>query len=67
MRERERESKTNHFPPVEFIVEKMAGKGGKGLLVGKTTAAAVAAKEKDKRMPVSSSSRASLQASQFWC
>ncbi|KAL7245943.1 hypothetical protein ACSBR2_001135 [Camellia fascicularis] len=39
----------------------MAGKGGKGLLAGKTTAAAVAAKEKDKKRPVSSSSRAGLQ------
>ncbi|KAF5937428.1 hypothetical protein HYC85_024934 [Camellia sinensis] len=45
----------------EFDVEKMAGKGGKGLLAGKTTAAAVAAKEKDKKRPVSRSSRAGLQ------
>lgn len=42
----------------------MAGKGGKGLLAGKTTAAAAAAaanKEKDKKRPVSRSSRAGLQ------
>lgn len=44
----------------------MAGKGGKGLLAGKTTAAAAAAaaaanKDKDKKRPVSRSSRAGLQ------
>ncbi|CAL5436850.1 unnamed protein product [Camellia sinensis] len=43
----------------------MAGKGGKGLLAGKTTAAAVAAKEKDKKRPVSRSSRAGLQITGF--
>ncbi|KAF8392307.1 hypothetical protein HHK36_022649 [Tetracentron sinense] len=37
----------------------MAGKGGKGLLAGKTTAAN---KDKDKKKPVSRSSRAGLQA-----
>ncbi|RVW54730.1 Histone H2A variant 1 [Vitis vinifera] len=36
----------------------MAGKGGKGLLAGKTTAAN---KEKDKKKPVSRSSRAGIQ------
>ncbi|KAJ4955611.1 hypothetical protein NE237_012394 [Protea cynaroides] len=36
----------------------MAGKGGKGLLAGKTTAAN---KDKDKKKPVSRSSRAGLQ------
>ncbi|KAI7984613.1 putative histone H2A variant 3 [Camellia lanceoleosa] len=46
--------------------KKMAGKGGKGLVAGKTTAAAAAAaankeKEKDKKRPVSRSSRAGLQ------
>ncbi|KAL8214984.1 hypothetical protein R6Q57_004433 [Mikania cordata] len=41
---------------------KMAGKGGKGLLAGKTTAAAAAAnKDKDKKRPTSRSSRAGLQ------
>lgn len=43
----------------------MAGKGGKGLVAGKTTAAAAAAaanKEKDnKKRPISRSSRAGLQ------
>lgn len=41
----------------------MAGKGGKGLLAGKTTAAAAAAanKDKDKKRPISRSSRAGLQ------
>ncbi|KAL4586691.1 hypothetical protein LXL04_011333 [Taraxacum kok-saghyz] len=40
----------------------MAGKGGKGLLAGKTTAAAavVASKDKDKKRPTSRSSRAEL-------
>lgn len=38
----------------------MAGKGGKGLVAGKTTAAA-AAKEKDKKKPMSRSARAGLQ------
>ncbi|KAK2987116.1 hypothetical protein RJ639_031501 [Escallonia herrerae] len=38
----------------------MAGKGGKGLLAGKTTAAA-ASKDKDKKRPVSRSARAGLQ------
>ncbi|KAA8550811.1 hypothetical protein F0562_002495 [Nyssa sinensis] len=40
--------------------KKMAGKGGKGLLAGKTTAANKE-KEKDKKRPVSRSSRAGLQ------
>nr|GEV01250.1 histone H2A variant 1 [Tanacetum cinerariifolium] len=41
----------------------MTGKGGKGLLAGKTTTAAVAAnKDKDKKRPMSRSSRAGLQA-----
>lgn len=39
----------------------MAGKGGKGLLAGKTTAAS---KDKDKKKPVSRSSRAGLQVSE---
>ncbi|XP_057460331.1 probable histone H2A variant 1 [Actinidia eriantha] len=39
----------------------MAGKGGKGLLAGKTTAAASKDKEKDKKRPISRSSRAGLQ------
>lgn len=41
----------------------MAGKGGKGLLAGKTTAAAAAAanKDKDKKRPISRSARAGLQ------
>lgn len=39
----------------------MAGKGGKGLVAGKTTAAAAANKEKDKKKPISRSSRAGLQ------
>lgn len=39
----------------------MAGKGGKGLLAGKTTAAASKEKDKDKKRPISRSSRAGLQ------
>lgn len=41
----------------------MAGKGGKGLVAGKTMAAAAAAanKDKDKKRPVSRSARAGLQ------
>lgn len=40
----------------------MAGKGGKGLVAGKTTAAAAASKDKDnKKRPISRSSRAGLQ------
>ncbi|KAL4563495.1 hypothetical protein LXL04_027538 [Taraxacum kok-saghyz] len=41
----------------------MAGKGGKGLLARKTTAAAAvaASKDKDKKRPTSRSSRAGLQ------
>ncbi|THF94643.1 hypothetical protein TEA_028061 [Camellia sinensis var. sinensis] len=40
----------------------MAGKGGKGLVAGKTTAAAAnKEKEKDKKRPISRSSRAGLQ------
>lgn len=40
----------------------MAGKGGKGLVAGKTTAAAAANKDKDKKkQPISRSSRAGLQ------
>jgi len=38
----------------------MAGKGGKGLLAGKTTAASKD-KDKEKKRPVSRSSRAGLQ------
>ncbi|KAI3506816.1 hypothetical protein L1887_21381 [Cichorium endivia] len=41
-------------------VGKMAGKGGKGLLAGKTPAAA-ANKDKDKKRPISRSARAGLQ------
>ncbi|KAI3806028.1 hypothetical protein L1987_21918 [Smallanthus sonchifolius] len=41
-------------------VGKMAGKGGKGLLAGKTPAAA-ANKDKDKKRPTSRSARAGLQ------
>jgi hypothetical protein len=39
----------------------MAGKGGKGLLAAKTTAAKTAEKDKGKKAPVSRSSRAGLQ------
>ncbi|KAL8513697.1 hypothetical protein ACS0TY_012983 [Phlomoides rotata] len=39
----------------------MAGKGGKGLVAGKTTAAAAANKDKDKKRPISRSARAGLQ------
>lgn len=40
----------------------MAGKGGKGLVAGKTTAAAAGKdKDKDKKRPISRSSRAGLQ------
>ncbi|KAF7119774.1 hypothetical protein RHSIM_Rhsim13G0030100 [Rhododendron simsii] len=39
----------------------MAGKGGKGLVAGKTTAAANKDKDKGKKVPVSKSSRAGLQ------
>lgn len=39
----------------------MTGKGGKGLLAGKTTAAAAATKEKDKEKSISQSARAGLQ------
>jgi hypothetical protein len=39
----------------------MAGKGGKGLLAAKTTAAKSAEKDKGKKAPVSRSSRAGLQ------
>jgi hypothetical protein len=41
----------------------MAGKGGKGLLAAKTTAAKTAEKDKGKKAPVSRSSRAGLQVS----
>jgi hypothetical protein len=41
--------------------EAMAGKGGKGLLAAKTTAAKSAEKDKGKKAPVSRSSRAGLQ------
>lgn len=46
----------------------MAGKGGKGLLAGKTTAANKDKdkdKDKDKKRPVSRSSRAGIQVSAF--
>ncbi|KAG9451888.1 hypothetical protein H6P81_004792 [Aristolochia fimbriata] len=43
------------FPKAREV--RMAGKGGKGLLAGKTTAN----KDKDKKKPVSRSSRAGLQ------
>lgn len=43
---------------LEGLGVKMAGKGGKGLLAAKTTAAG---KDKDKKKPVSRSSRAGLQ------
>nr|KAJ0214346.1 hypothetical protein LSAT_V11C400157380 [Lactuca sativa] len=39
----------------------MDGKGGKGLLAGKTPAAAAANKDKDKKRPISRSARVSLQ------
>uniref|UniRef100_N1QSU3 Histone H2A n=1 Tax=Aegilops tauschii TaxID=37682 RepID=N1QSU3_AEGTA len=39
----------------------MAGKGGKGLLAAKTTAAKTAEKDKGKKAPISRSSRAGLQ------
>nr|KAJ0211258.1 hypothetical protein LSAT_V11C400160520 [Lactuca sativa] len=39
----------------------MAGKGGKGLLAGKTPAAAAANRDKDKKRPISRSTRAGLQ------
>jgi hypothetical protein len=52
----------------------MAGKGGKGLLAAKTTAAKTAEKDKGKKAPVSRSSRAGLQVSSpvllpcvLWC
>ncbi|EMS46991.1 putative histone H2A variant 3 [Triticum urartu] len=41
--------------------EEMAGKGGKGLLAAKTTAAKTAEKDKGKKAPISRSSRAGLQ------
>jgi hypothetical protein len=41
----------------------MAGKGGKGLLAAKTTAAKTAEKDKGKKAPISRSSRAGLQVS----
>ena len=41
----------------------MAGKGGKGLLAAKTTAAKSTEKDKGKKAPVSRSSRAGLQVS----
>lgn len=41
----------------------MAGKGGKGLLAGKTPATAAANKDKDKKRPISRSARAGLQVS----
>ncbi|KAL6007290.1 hypothetical protein ACLOJK_032787 [Asimina triloba] len=44
--------------PFVLLRKQMAGKGGKGLLAGKTTAAN---KDKDKKKPVSRSSRAGLQ------
>lgn len=50
---------TNHIQ-----AQQMAGKGGKGLVAGKTTQAAAANKEKDStRRPISRSSRAGLQVS----
>ncbi|KAL7616740.1 hypothetical protein Lser_V15G01462 [Lactuca serriola] len=39
----------------------MAGKGGKGLLAGKTSVAAEANKDKDKKRPISRSVRVGLQ------
>jgi len=42
----------------------MGGKGGKGLVAGKTTAANKD-KDKDKKRPVSRSSRAGIQVTQF--
>ncbi|XLS46199.1 hypothetical protein HN51_003064 [Arachis hypogaea] len=39
----------------------MSGKGAKGLITGKTSAAAAASKDKDKKKPISRSSRAGLQ------
>jgi hypothetical protein len=42
----------------------MAGKGGKGLLAAKTTAAKTAEKDKGKKAPISRSSRAGLQLDQ---
>jgi len=44
----------------------MAGKGGKGLVAGKTTAANKD-KDKDKKRPVSRSSRAGIQVTHFPC
>lgn len=43
----------------------MAGKGGKGLLAAKTTAAKTAEKDKGKKAPISRSSRAGLQVSEL--
>lgn len=44
----------------------MAGKGGKGLLAAKTTAASKEKdKDKDKKRPVSRSSRAGIQVNPF--
>ncbi|GJN23358.1 hypothetical protein PR202_gb11000 [Eleusine coracana subsp. coracana] len=45
----------------EAKAKEMAGKGGKGLLAAKTTAAKSAEKDKGKKAPVSRSSRAGLQ------
>lgn len=44
----------------------MAGKGGKGLLAAKTTAANKD-KDKDKKRPVSKSSRAGIQVNFLLC
>ncbi|KAJ8499245.1 hypothetical protein OPV22_009797 [Ensete ventricosum] len=46
--------------PISLFIVDMAGKGGKGLLAAKTTAANKD-KDKDKKKPVSRSSRAGLQ------
>nr|TKV91422.1 hypothetical protein SEVIR_9G095432v2 [Setaria viridis] len=62
-REEESEGSQNSRKGLGFPLgaEEMAGKGGKGLLAAKTTAAKSAEKDKGKKAPVSRSSRAGLQ------
>lgn len=51
--------KISRFPSSFWWAGNMAGKGGKGLVAAKTTAAAN--KDKDKKRPTSRSSRAGIQ------
>jgi hypothetical protein len=46
-----------------IIESEMAGKVGKGLLAGKPTAAESGSKQKEKKRPISQSSRVGLQVS----